>query len=93
MTDADAMPARSSARERLLHATLEVIDEVGVANATTRRIAERAGVNLQLIQYHFGGGVYIALDEQAIHRYESSEDEIMSFLGSIPGHEWLTGRG
>ena len=43
------------ARERLLQATLEIVNEVGVGGATTRKIAERAGVNLQLIQYYFGG--------------------------------------
>ncbi len=48
-------PTYSDAQERLLRATLETINEVGVEKATTRRIAERAGVNLQLIQYHFGG--------------------------------------
>jgi AcrR family transcriptional regulator len=46
---------RVSARERLLVATLEIADELGIARATTRQIAERAGANLQLIQYYFGG--------------------------------------
>ena len=43
------------ARERLLIATLETIDEQGLARATTRQIAARAGANLQLIGYYFGG--------------------------------------
>lgn len=52
---ATAQPEPMSAKQKLLEATLETIDEVGIAHTTTRLIAERAGVNLQLIQYHFGG--------------------------------------
>jgi AcrR family transcriptional regulator len=44
-----------SSREKLLSAALSTIDEVGIERATTRRIADRAGVNVQLIQYYFGG--------------------------------------
>jgi len=53
MTDTRDTPATT--KERLLVATLETIDAVGIQRTTTRLIAERAGVNLQLIQYHFGG--------------------------------------
>jgi AcrR family transcriptional regulator len=51
MTDTPSVP---TARERLLDAALETIDQVGIARTTTRQIAERAGVNLQLIHYYFG---------------------------------------
>lgn len=51
----DSDHAYGETQLRLLQATLEIINEVGVEHATTRLIAERAGVNLQLIQYHFGG--------------------------------------
>ncbi|MCB9176616.1 MAG: TetR/AcrR family transcriptional regulator [Caldilineae bacterium] len=50
-----SVPEYSETQTRLLQATLSVIYELGIDKATTRRIAERAGVNLQLIQYHFGG--------------------------------------
>ncbi|MFQ5460265.1 MAG: TetR/AcrR family transcriptional regulator [Anaerolineae bacterium] len=53
MTDTRDAPATT--KERLLVATLETIDAVGMQRATTRLIAEGAEVNLQLIQYHFGG--------------------------------------
>ena len=40
-------------RDKLLRAASEVACEVGWAGATSRGIAERAGVNLALINYHF----------------------------------------
>jgi TetR/AcrR family transcriptional regulator len=40
---------------RLLDAALETFSERGFDGATTRDIAGRAGVNLGLVQYHFGG--------------------------------------
>ena len=55
MTDSGDPPVYTETQERLLRATLETVDEFGVERATTRRIASRAGVNIQLIQYYFGG--------------------------------------
>jgi len=42
-------------RERILAAALAVFAERGFDGATTRDIAARAGTNLGLLQYHFGG--------------------------------------
>jgi AcrR family transcriptional regulator len=42
-------------RERILAAALRAFSENGFDGATTRDIATAAGVNLGLIQYHFGG--------------------------------------
>ncbi len=41
--------------ERILDAALAIFAERGFDGATTRDIAARAGTNLGLIQYHFGG--------------------------------------
>ncbi len=61
----------TDAQERLLKATLEIANEHGVDQATTRRIAERAGVNLQLIQYYFGGkdGMLLEAQEYIVERF------------------------
>ena len=51
--------ARISARERrqdFIEATIKVITEHGVANATTRRIAEAAGSPLASLHYVFHEG-------------------------------------
>jgi AcrR family transcriptional regulator len=43
-----------SARQKLLDAASQLIAELGWPAVTTRRIAERAGVNNALIHYYFG---------------------------------------
>jgi TetR/AcrR family transcriptional regulator len=57
-------PDRS--RARLLTAALDEFSAKGYAGARVTDIAERAGVNRQLITYYFGGkrGLYQALGEQ-----------------------------
>lgn len=41
-------------RERILRATAELIAELGWTRVTTRKVAERAGVNNALVNYYFG---------------------------------------
>lgn len=41
-------------RQRIVLATVEVIEREGVANATVRRIVEAAGVNIAAVNYYFG---------------------------------------
>jgi len=45
---------RSSTRERLVTAAVELVAEAGWGGATTRGVAERAGLNQALVHYHFG---------------------------------------
>ena len=49
-------------RRHLIETAIEVFGEFGFAAATTRTLAERAGVNQAAIPYHFGGkaGLYRA---------------------------------
>lgn len=47
--------AAPGTRERILAAALEVFAERGFDGARTRDIAERAGANLGLLPYYFGG--------------------------------------
>jgi AcrR family transcriptional regulator len=53
-------------RSRILEAALELFAASGFDGASTRTIAERAGVNLPAIQYYFGSkeGLYRAVVEQ-----------------------------
>jgi len=64
--------AEGPARERILHAALEVFAERGYEGARTREIAQRAGANLGLLSYYFGdkerlwrASVALAFDELA----------------------------
>ena len=49
-----ATPARVEATEALLDAAEQLLVEVGYAGITTRKLAERAGVNHGLVHYYFG---------------------------------------
>ena len=47
-------PAQDSSPGRILAAARELYAEGGVSGLSTRKVAERAGVNLALIHYYFG---------------------------------------
>jgi AcrR family transcriptional regulator len=73
MMDMDGLPspARGDAtREALLAAALTIFGRDGYHAASTRAIAQAAGVNLALIRYHFGGkeGLYLAVFEHIAAR-------------------------
>lgn len=44
----------SDAKEQILQATLELINEIGIEKVTTREIANRARVNSASLHYYFG---------------------------------------
>lgn len=83
-TDQDERP---DSRERLIRATLELLYEEGLDQTTTRRIAERAGANLQLIQYHFKGkeGLIAAAQEQARLRFLQLLEPAVSGAAELRG--------
>jgi TetR/AcrR family transcriptional regulator, regulator of cefoperazone and chloramphenicol sensitivity len=60
-------------RRRILETALEVFAAEGYEGASTRQLAERAGVNLPAIQYYFGSkeGLFRAVIESIIARTES----------------------
>jgi AcrR family transcriptional regulator len=57
-------------RARIISAALRMFGEYGYDRASTRLIAERAGVNTPAIQYYFGGkqGLYAACTRHVIGR-------------------------
>jgi TetR/AcrR family transcriptional regulator, regulator of cefoperazone and chloramphenicol sensitivity len=60
------------ARQRILEAALKAFGANGYKGATTRQIAEDAGVNLPALTYYFGGkeGLYNACAREIVSRYE-----------------------
>jgi TetR/AcrR family transcriptional regulator, regulator of cefoperazone and chloramphenicol sensitivity len=60
-------------RARIVAAALRVFGEYGYDRASTRQIAERAGVNTPAIQYYFGGkqGLHTTCTRQVIGRVSS----------------------
>jgi TetR/AcrR family transcriptional regulator, regulator of biofilm formation and stress response len=60
-------------RERLLHATVELMAEIGIDRVRTRSIAERAGVNPALVHYHFGTVSALVM--------EAAQDALLRTLG------------
>src|ERR1035438_1270312 len=57
-------------RQALLTAALDEFSRKGFAGARVAEIAERAGVNKQLINYYFGSkeGLYLALQREWLQR-------------------------
>ncbi|MGW2838904.1 TetR/AcrR family transcriptional regulator [Streptomyces sp. NPDC001493] len=66
--------AAEASRARLLEAAKDVFAEKGYAGARVQEIADRAGVNKQLINYYFGGksGIHEELGRQ----WRQSEAEL-----------------
>ncbi len=75
-------------RLRLLAAAQEVVAREGWSGATSRKIVDEAGVNLALINYHFGSKrdlLYAALDEATV------ELEAVSGSGAPSSHALVEG--
>ena len=63
----------AATRQQLLHATVELMAELGIDRVRTRSIAERAGVNPALVHYHFGSVSALVL--------EAAQDALLRTLG------------
>src|SRR4051794_20304445 len=53
-TDGRAIRGQAT-RDRIVEAAREILIEQGHGGASTRAVADRAGVRLSLVHYHFGG--------------------------------------
>src|SRR5260221_3526318 len=93
MTDLDTTRFRPTSyhrgedtRRRILDTAIEVFAAVGYEAASTRALAERAGVNLPAIPYYFGSkeGLYRAVIEQIVrgidHRMAPVADRVSGAL-------------
>jgi AcrR family transcriptional regulator len=82
-----------TARARIRDAALELFAERGIAGATIRDIALKAGVSSGLLRHHFGSkeGLRDACDEYAMARMNDLRQQMLaggkladrSFLGSV----------
>ena len=85
MTDPLLLPDRDrGARQRLIDAGLEIFGTYNLEGATTRQLAEHAGVNQAAIPYYFGGkeGLYFAVIE---HLFSSNFAVISPVLSALQG--------
>src|ERR1700690_4395891 len=64
-------PKGEETRQRILEVALKVFGDASYQTATTRRIAEAAGVSLPTLQYYFGDkeGLYRACAEAIVERF------------------------
>lgn len=89
MTKANAAaPPRARSprtRERILHATVLLMAEIGIDRVRTRDIAKRAGVNLALVHYHFGSVPALVMEaaEDALQRELGPSIELFRSGGTI----------
>jgi AcrR family transcriptional regulator len=88
----DQRVARGDAtRAQILEAAREILGAEGFAAATTRAVAERAGVGLSLVHYHFGGkrGLLAAVLEQENERLLARQRAL--YAGPEPlAEKWRT---
>ena len=85
MTDPLLLPDRDrDARQRLIDAGLEIFGTYNLEGATTRQLAEHAGVNQAAIPYYFGGkeGLYFAVIE---HLFSANFAVIGPVITSLQG--------
>lgn len=68
MTNPIATQPGLDAKQRLIEAGLEIFGTLNLEGATTRQLAQRAGVNQAAIPYYFGGkeGLYLAVIEHLL---------------------------
>lgn len=74
------------ARTRILRAALRVFGRDGFDLATTRRIAQEAGVSLPAIKYYFENkeGLYLACAREIVDRYQTEVgDELQAIVADL----------
>jgi AcrR family transcriptional regulator len=79
-----ATPARVEATDALLDAAEAMLVDVGYAAITTRRLAERAGVNHGLVHYYFGSMEDLLL--RVVERFTDQliERQQMMYAADVP---------
>ena len=93
-TKNDEMPSRhalrsAETRSRMIDAAIDVFGRLGYEGASTRVLADRAGVNLSAIPYHFGGKreLYMAAAESIADYARKRVDPIIAALEDAGGSD------
>lgn len=68
-----APPDEQNARDRILHATLHLIGEDGVASVSNRRVSAAAGVSLGSLTYHFPSQTELLRESLLLHVHDEVE--------------------
>lgn len=78
-------PRSAETRSRMIHAAIEVFGALGFEGASTRVLADRAGVNLAAIPYHFGGKreLYLAAAQVIADHTRDIIDPVIAKLRDI----------
>jgi AcrR family transcriptional regulator len=65
-------------KEKIINSAIEVIEAVGMNKVTTRKIAEKAGVNVAAVNYYFGSQkklIQLALEKTLDNAFKDSIEE------------------
>jgi AcrR family transcriptional regulator len=83
-----ALPLPDNTRARLLDAAGQVFAETGYQAATVRQICAHAGVNIALVNYHFGDKLEL-YTEVLRHSTGAAKNEIIQKCSDAPPEEAL----
>jgi len=92
MNNSLAAESGLDAKQRLIKAGLEIFGTFNLEGATTRQLADRAGVNQAAIPYYFGGkeGLYLAVIEHVVNHKASRVRPVLLRIGGALHKERLT---
>jgi hypothetical protein len=80
--DSERLPSKISSKEALLSSAAILFTDRCYDGVSTREIAEHAGVNLALIQYHFGSKAKLFLE--TVDHLTDSSSNLQDWLRPIP---------
>jgi AcrR family transcriptional regulator len=92
MNNSLAAESGLDAKQRLIKAGLEIFGTFNLEGATTRQLADRAGVNQAAIPYYFGGkeGLYLAVIEHVVNHKASRVRPVLLRISDALQKERLT---
>lgn len=91
-TQSASTKSGSNSRERLLEAAVDVFGKHGFEAATTRMIANAAGVNIAAIPYYFNGkeGLYQAAVTHVVEKIEANSGAAFRQMSALASEKKLS---